>query len=354
LVLAAACAVAVPLASGSPQRAQLRFRQIASGFDHPVFVAQPKSEPDRLYVVEKAGRIRVLVNGRRRATPFLDIHNQVSGATEEGLLSMAFNPDYASNHRFYVYYTDRNRNVRVVSYRSNGVRAIASSRRQLLFVSHPFSNHNGGQLEIGPDGQLWAGTGDGGSEDDPRDYGQNLNGTRLSKLLRIDLKTGRVGVVAFGLRNPWRFSFDRANGDLYIGDVGQNRYEEIDYRARAAIGSLANYGWSAYEGFARFKPQRLVHRGELVWPVTVYNHSQGCSVTGGYVYRGSAVPAAKGRYFYGDYCSGRIWSLKIVGGKASGVRLEPTRIGGLSSFGEDARGELYAVSLGGRIYRLVG
>jgi glucose/arabinose dehydrogenase len=210
-------------------------------------------------------------------------------------------------------------------------------------------NHDGGQLQYGPDGYLYAGTGDGGSGGDPPNNAQNLS-RKLGKLLR--LKNGRWQIAAYGLRNPWRFSFDRANGDLYIGDVGQNEWEEVDYRPRSGLGALVNYGWSAYEGLTRYNPSRLNSRGTLVMPVQVYSHSLGCSITGGYVYRGNAVPAAKGRYFYGDYCSGTLWSLRIAGGKAVDNKRESTHIDSLSSFGQGSNGALYAVSLDGAIYRL--
>jgi glucose/arabinose dehydrogenase len=173
--------------------------------------------------------------------------------------------------------------------------------------------------------------------------------------LRLDVnhRGARWQIVAYGLRNPWRFSWDRATADLYIGDVGQGSWEEIDYRPKGATG-LANYGWAVYEGRAHFKNARLTERGVLVGPIVVYSHDEGCSVTGGYVYRGAAVPSARGRYFYGDFCSGRIWSLRVAAGKATDVRTEPMDVSGLSSFGEDARGELYAVSLEGRVYKLAG
>jgi glucose/arabinose dehydrogenase len=347
---AALAAVAIPLASGGSDRAEYRFRQFASGFSEPVYVAQPKNEPSRLYVVERAGRIVTLAGGQRRT--FLDIRSRVeSGYVEQGLLSMAFHPAYARNHRFFVYYTNKNGDIEVDAYRSQSGRALPASRRTLLVVNHRANdNHDGGQLAFGPDGLLYAGTGDGGSGGDPPNNAQNLS-RRLGKLLRYS--GGRWRVAAYGLRNPWRFSFDRANGDLYIGDVGQNEYEEIDYRPRVALGSLANYGWSAFEGNARFDPSRLNPRGTLVKPVAVYSHAGGdCSVTGGYVYRGTAVPGARGRYFYGDYCTGKMWSLRISGGRAVTNRREPQRISGLSSFGEGVRGELYAVSLEGRLYKL--
>jgi glucose/arabinose dehydrogenase len=350
-VLLGVFAVVVSSASGDSRRAEYRFRQVASGFDQPVYVTQPKSEPGRLYVVERAGRIVTLTNGKR--STFLDIHDRVeSGYSEQGLLSVAFDPAYARNHRLYVYYTNKTGDIEIDSLLSRGGRARASSRKQLLVVNHRANdNHDGGQLEFGPDGRLYAGTGDGGSGGDPPNNSQNLS-RKLGKLLR--LSGGHWQIYAYGLRNPWRFSFDRANGDLYIGDVGQNTWEEIDYRPHSATG-LVNYGWSAYEGFAQYNASRLNHTGRLVKPVQVYSHAGGnCSVTGGYVYRGSAVPSARGRYFYGDYCSGTIWSFRISGGKATGNRRESTHIGSLSSFGQGVNGALYAVSLDGALYKLSG
>jgi len=222
VVLLGVFAALVASASGSPQRAEYRFRQVASGFDQPVYLAQPKSEPGRLYVVERPGRIISLAGGKRRT--FLDIRSRVeSGYSEQGLLSVAFHPGYAKNRLFYVYYTNKTGDIEIDSFRCRSGRALASSRKQLLVVNHRANdNHDGGQLEFGPDGRLYAGTGDGGSGGDPPDNSQNLSG-RLGKLLRLN--GGRWQVYAYGLRNPWRFSFDRANGDLYIGDVGQNAWE---------------------------------------------------------------------------------------------------------------------------------
>jgi glucose/arabinose dehydrogenase len=274
----------------------------------------------------------------------LDIRSRVKSGGEQGLLSVAFHPQYASNRRYYVDYTDTNGDTRVVEFRAG-----STAGRQLLFVDQPYDNHNGGQLQFGPDGLLYVGMGDGGSGGDPEDRGQNL-GTPLAKLLRIDpLKAGAKWYEAgYGLRNPWRFSFDRTTGDLWIGDVGQGNWEEIDFRSRAQLSRRWNYGWSAYEGRHPFKQTTMNRNAPYVGPVYEYSHSTGgCSVTGGYVYRGSAVPAARGRYFFGDYCNGVVWSRG--GGK---VRTEPFKVAQLSSFGEDADGELYLVSLGGTIYKL--
>jgi glucose/arabinose dehydrogenase len=218
-------------------------------------------------------------------------------------------------------------------------------------VEQPDTNHNGGQLQFGPDKKLWVGMGDGGSQGDPQDNGQNPQ-SRLAKLLRTNPLSVRWEIAAYGLRNPWRFSFDRATGDLYIGDVGADQWEEVNYRRRGA--APANFGWARYEGREQVKSTELNPPEPLVFPVFVYSHERGCSITGGYVYRGSRVPQARGRYFIGDYCSEVVWSLKVVDGKAVDVRIEPFTVEGLSSFGEDARGELYLVSHGGSIYRLSG
>ena len=352
-VLAAGAALVAP--ASSARSAALRLVRVASGLHSPLYVTGLRSEPGRLYVVEQAGRIVVLDHGRVRAQPFLDIRSLVRSGGEQGLLSVAFDPGYATNRRFYVDYTDRSGDTRVVEYRSDGTKAIPSSAHQLLLVDQPYPNHNGGQLEFGPDGALWVGMGDGGSGGDPENRAQNPT-SQLGKLLRIDTASGRVTMAALGLRNPWRFSFDRATHDLWIGDVGQSDWEEIDFLPRHLLGRTINYGWRVWEGRSRYEPgETPSSTGILRFPIAVYSHKGGnCSVTGGYVYRGRAVPAARGRYFYGDYCSGNVWSLKQRSGKAVGLRREPFRVASLSSFGEDAAGELYLVSLDGAIYRLAG
>jgi len=337
----------------APKQDAFGWKLVRADFDHPVHVASTKSQPKRLYVVEQAGVIRVLVSGRLRT--FLDIRSRVRSGGEQGLLSVAFHPSFAKNRRFYVDYTDVNGDTRVVEFRANkaGTAGLPSTARQLLFVKQPYPNHNGGQLAFGPDGLLYIGMGDGGSGGDPQNRAQNLS-EKLGKLLEINAtKHGAQPQIAgYGLRNPWRFSFDRATGDLYIGDVGQNTWEEVDYVAKSDTG-LKNYGWNVYEGDSRYSNNLLSSAGRLVSPVYVYSHSLGCSATGGFVYRGKAVPAARGRYFFGDYCSGRIWSLKIAGGRASDVQEGSTRLTNVSSFGEDAAGELYAVTLNGELFRLI-
>jgi glucose/arabinose dehydrogenase len=321
-------------------------------FSSPVYATTAPGEPTNLYVVEQAGRIMVMQNGQTRAAPFLDIRPLVLSGGEQGLLSVAFDPAYQANHFFYVDYTDRNGDTHVFRYRSNGSTAVPSSAKQLLFVKDFASNHNGGQLQFGPDKLLYWGNGDGGGGGDPEENGQSL-ARPFAKIMRTNVRAAKPfwRVVAYGLRNPWRFSFDRANGDLYIADVGQGAWEEVDYLKRGS--GIANFGWNHFEGRHVYaSATTLLTRGAYHDPIAEYPHSQGCSVTGGYVYRGKAVPAARGRYFYGDYCTGTIWSLKVVGGKATGLRQEPFKVAGLSSFGEDSSGELYLMSLNGDLSRL--
>jgi glucose/arabinose dehydrogenase len=328
-----------------------RLVQIASGLEAPTHLASTPSQPGRLYVVEQAGRIRVIEDGRVLPEAFLDIRSLVRSGGEQGLLSVAFHPRYAANRRFYVNYTDVSGDTRVVEYQTRDA-GEPLRRRELLFVDQPYSNHNGGQLAFGPDGFLYVGMGDGGSSGDPGNLAQNLQ-TRLGKLLRrnVDRRGSTWQIVGYGLRNPWRFSFDRATGNLYIGDVGGSAWEEIDFTPRSSPG-LENYGWDVFEGRHRFENKSPNSAGRLVGPIAEYNHSEGCSVTGGFVYRGSGVPGARGRYFYGDYCSGIVWSLVVRGDRAANLRRHSFRVEALSSFGEGARGELYFVAHGGTIYRL--
>jgi glucose/arabinose dehydrogenase len=342
-------------ASASGRADTLRLVRVAH-FDAPVYTTTAPGEPGNLYVVEQAGVIRVLARGRIDPTPFLDIRPLVLSGGEQGLLSIAFDPAYQTTHRFFVDYTDRNGDTHVVQYRSDSARAATSSAKELLFVRDFAPNHNGGQLQFGPDGRLYWGNGDGGGGGDPQHNGQSL-ARPFAKIMRlnVDAAAPRWSLVAYGLRNPWRFTFDRANGDLYIGDVGQNAWEEIDYLRHGTRG-VANFGWNHWEGRHVYDPSTaLLPKGPYHPPVAEYSHSLGCSVTGGYVYRGAKVRSAVGRYFYGDYCSGTVWSLKIVNGRAQGLRREPFTVRGLSSFGEGADGELYLMSVeSGDLYRLAG
>ena len=350
-VLALALVVAA-CASATPQRdTALRLVPFAGGFASPIQVTAPRGSRGVIYVVEQGGLVRLVKAGKVQAQPFLDVRSLTRADGEQGLLGLAFAPNYATSRQFVIDYTDRNGDTRVVRYRSKGTKALAASATQLLFVDQPYSNHNGGNVAYGKDGLLYVGMGDGGAGGDPENRAQNPN-SLLGKILRLN--PARPGtkpvIIADGVRNPWRFSFDRANGDLWLGDVGQGSIEEVDHVAWPWKG-LLNFGWDVYEGRASFE-QKNLGPGKLVMPVSQYSHSRGCSITGGHVYRGSAVPAAKGRYFYGDYCSGTIWSLKLVNGFACQIRPEPFTVKTLTSFGEDAAGELYAVSGEGQVYKL--
>ncbi|MEO8290211.1 MAG: PQQ-dependent sugar dehydrogenase [Gaiellaceae bacterium] len=365
IVVLAACAALTACSSGSPGvdtvppgttagetdgLVRVTLRAIATGLDAPVGISSTPSEPERLYIVEQPGRVRVLEQGKLAAQPFLDIQEQVQSGGEQGLLSLAFHPDYASNGLFYVNYTDLQGDTRVVEYEA-GAGADPVRRRELLFVDQPYANHNGGQLAFGPDARLYVGMGDGGSGGDPEDRAQDLS-ERLGKLLSIDVDgRGRWRIEGYGLRNPWRFSFDRETGDLWIGDVGQGDWEEIDQSPRQSPG-LENYGWDVFEGTHSYEDKEPNPAGHLVEPVYEYRHGAGCSVTGGYVYRGSRIPSARGRYFFGDYCSGTVWSLGLSDGDVLDVPRHG-RVEALSSFGEDAAGELYVASQNGDVFELV-
>jgi glucose/arabinose dehydrogenase len=314
-----------------------------------VLVTQAPGEPGRLYVVEQGGLVRVVRNGRVLPASFLDVRSLVVAGGEQGLLGLAFSPGYARDKTFYVNYTaSGDGSTRIVRYRAARGRALAESAREILRVAQPYPNHNGGNLQFGPDGRLWVGLGDGGSGGDPEDRAQNPR-TLLGKMFRLDVRKPRPKpeLVAIGLRNPWRYSFDRTTGDLWIGDVGQNEIEEIDRLPRNTSG-LVNFGWNVFEGLSRFGNDPL-GPGRLLEPVAQYTHADGCSVTGGYVYRGKGIPRLAGRYVFGDYCSGKIWTISTAGGT---LRREPVTIPQLTSFGESLDGgTLYAVSGAGTIYR---
>ena len=361
-----------------PQSSSLRLQSISTSLSSPVFMTAPANDTSRLFIVEQGGRIRIFDVTTRslRVTPFLDISGLISGGGERGLLGMAFDPQYNINREFYVYYTNTTGDIVIARYLSNAADpnlADASSATTLLTVAHPtFANHNGGMLAFGPDACLYAAVGDGGGSGDPNNNGQNLS-SLLGKLLRLDpgtggacsnviinpfiLSGGAQQVWSLGFRNPWRFSFDRQTGDLYIGDVGESAREEIDVAVAPNAGRQANYGWRLMEGFLCFTPSINCNPGGLTLPVLDYPHLSGaCAVTGGYVYRGSALPAMQGTYFYADFCAGFMRSFRYQNGtpteQTEWPLLHPAG-GFVTSFGEDAAGELYVMTQGGGLFKLI-
>ena len=336
---------------GGPGR--LSLIRVATGLRGPVFVAPaPSRLPGRLYVVERAGVIRIVDGNRVLTKPFLDIRSQVRSGGLRGMFSLAFHPDYLHNGKFFVNYIGRDGDIYVTEFRSVHGVGVLSSRRVLLTVSTPQKDaygHYGGQLAFGPDGRLYASFGDGDQPEMAQDPA-----TLLGKLVRLDVDTPRAKpeILALGLRNPWRFSFDRMTGDLYIGDVGQDLREEVDRLPRGFRG-LANFGWNVWEGSVRTRPIPPDLQGRVLPPFLEYRHAPGrCNaVTGGYVYRGTALRALSRRYVYGDLCGG-LWSVTVRGGVARDKRAEPLFPPGLLvSFGEGWRGELYVVALNGGIYQ---
>jgi glucose/arabinose dehydrogenase len=361
----AATPASAPAANALPQ-----WKELATGLRKPIALVEMPDGSGRLAVLEQAGDIRLMKkDGSLQAQVYLDLTGRVgSRGPEQGLLGLAFHPKFSSNGFFYVYYTDLNGNIIISRFHAapGSVSADAGSEKVLLNITKQFPNHNGGQLAFGPDGYLYIGVGDGGSEGDPQLRGQALD-TLLAKILRIDVDNGDPYAIPptnpfvkggglpeifeVGLRNPWRFSFDTASGDLYIGDVGQDQFEEIDFVAAGSPGGL-NFGWSYREGLHPYKgnpPAGL----KLVDPVTEYSHSQGCAVIGGYVYRGQQLPSLAGTYFYGDDCSGLVWGLKRdSAGNWQSQQLYQTGLN-ISSFGQDLSGEMYLLDLtGGRVLRL--
>lgn len=350
---------------------QLALTPFVGGLRSPVQVTHAGDGSGRLFVVEQTGQIRIIEGGALRAEPFLDLAGRVSCCGERGLLSVAFPPDYAARNYFYVNYTNRGGDTIVSRFglTADPDAADPASEEVVLTVPQPYANHNGGQLAFGTnDGYLYIGMGDGGSAGDPGNRAQNPT-ELLGKLLRVDVEAGaspyaipatnpftqtagyRGEIWAMGLRNPWRFAFDRANGDLYIADVGQNEYEEVDYQPAASRGG-ENYGWRVMEGTHCYKVPGCDPAG-LTLPVAEYDHSQGCSVTGGVIYRGTQFDRLAGTYLYGDYCSGRIWGLRKTGaGWADQLLLDTTF--NITAFGEDEAGEVYVTDYGGgSIYRIV-
>lgn len=350
---------------------------VGGGFDQPLHVTHAGDSSGRQFVVEQPGLIWILKDGKKSAQPFIDLRSVVgSNGSERGLLSVAFHPEYESNGQFFVYYTDKKGAIVVARYnvsKSNPDQGDSLTGKILIVQEKPYANHNGGLALFGPDGYLYIGTGDGGAAGDPLDAGQNVD-ILLGKILRIDVnKTegslaygipadnpfattnqGQTRAVwAYGVRNPWRFSFDRATGDLYIADVGQNLYEEINYW-KAGSPSGVNYGWDTMEGFHCFADGAGCNQQGLQLPILEYNHRLGNSVTGGNVYRGSLYPALQGLYFYADFGTGRVWAARAG---ANGVWENDEVMNAeaaVSSFGEDEAGELYFADYGGgNIYRVI-
>ncbi len=341
-------------------------------FNVPVLLASPAGDHARLFIVEKPGTIAIVKQGAVLPTPFLDLRGKVSTGGEQGLLGLAFHPAYATNGLFVVNYTDAAGDTRVSLFRRSAAhpdRADPASEQLIVSVAQPFANHNGGMVAFGPDGKLFIGMGDGGSGGDPQGNGQKRS-TLLGKLLRLAISaSGQVSVPAdnpfvaeagtrpeiwsLGLRNPWRFSFDRLTGDLYIADVGQNLHEEVDALPLAESRG-ANFGWNVMEGASCYGASTCARTG-LLLPVVDYPHTEGCSVTGGYAYRGTAIPGLVGHYFYADYCQGWIRSFRLSNGAATDSREWATLAPGgqVTGFGEDADGEIYVLTGGGRVAKIV-
>ncbi len=359
--------------SAPPDSAAVQLVEVASGFDRPLGLAIPHDSSGRLFVVQQSGRIRIIENGGYKDPPFLDLTDAISpevfsgGYTERGLLGMAFHPNFAENGLFFVNYTNRNGNTLVVRYNvmaDDPDQADPTSAVTLLTVTQPYANHNGGHLAFGPDGYLYIGLGDGGSGGDPQGNGQNRTAL-LGKMLRIDVDNGdpygipednpfvsdpayRPEIWALGFRNPWRYSFDRATGDLYIADVGQGDWEEVNFQTADSAGG-ENYGWNIFEGNHPFEGSG--DRTSFVMPIAEYSHGEGISITGGYVYRGEAIPDLQGAYLYGDWGSGRIWAAyRDESGAWQSSEFMQTGHS-ISSFGEDEQSELYLVDYSGSVLR---
>jgi glucose/arabinose dehydrogenase len=345
---------------------------VASGLTFPLYLTAPDADP-RLFIVEKGGTIRIVKDGTLLPVPFLDISGQVSTGSEQGLLGLAFHPQYATNGRFVIHYTDLAGDTRVSELKvsPDADVADAASEVSILSADQPFPNHNGGQVLFGPDGYLYIMLGDGGSADDPGGRGQSL-ADLLGSILRVEpLEGGGYAVPpdnpflstagalpeiwSYGLRNPWRAAFDPANGDLYIADVGQREWEEVDVSPAAdGAGRGMNFGWSLMEGPECFRDSSCDQEA-LELPVLAYTHSDGCSITGGFVYRGAAIPALQGHYFYSDFCQGWVRSFRFENGSAADQFQWPTLApgGSVPSFGRDATGELYVMSAAGVVFKIV-
>jgi glucose/arabinose dehydrogenase len=364
-----ACSQGSAVITNAPPSGAVSLEPVASGFDNPVYVTHAGWGKD-LYVVEKTGKVKILENGTTvRATAFLDLAGGLDTNGERGLLSIAFHPKYATNNFVYAYYTAQNGDLTISRFTVNPATKVAGNKLDVLVVPHPRGNHNGGQLQFGPDGYLYIGTGDGGGGGDPDRNGSNKL-TLLGKMLRIDVDKNDPGlpygipdgnpfktsggakeVWAYGLRNPWRFSFDRSTGDLWIGDVGQGKFEEVNVTPKGSS-APRNYGWNTTEGKSCYEASTCDKTG-IDLPILDYGRGAGdTSITGGYVYRGMASPKIAGKYIYADFSSGRIWSLSRSGETISNA-LEVDTADNVSSFGEGADGELYVVALGGKVSRLV-
>ncbi len=357
-------------------RSVLQFETVATGLPTPVSITHAGDGSGRLFIVLQEGRILIHDGAQILPAPFLDLSSKVSscagGCGERGLLGLAFHPDYAANGRFFVHYTNQAGHSQVARYQVSADPNVANARsgRTILRVSQPFANHNGGQLQFGPDGYLYIGLGDGGSAGDPGNRAQNPRNL-LGKILRLDvngraryaippdnpfvgIRGARREIWALGLRNPWRFSFDRLTGDLYIADVGQSNREEVNFQPAGSPGG-ENYGWRRMEGSRCFNPAADCDDGSLSPPIAEYDHTLGCSVTGGYVYRGSAVPNLAGSYLYGDFCTGVVWGARLdpLSGWTTTVLDDTAFL--ISTFGEDQAGELYVADYGaGSILRITG
>lgn len=355
---------------------KLSLTQFAGGFEQPVHITHAGDGSDRLFVVSQAGQIQIVRHGNVLKRPFLDIRNRVLTGGEQGLFSVAFSPDYSKNRQFYVYYTNLAGNLVIARYRTtrrNPNVANPNSERIVLTIDHPtYTNHNGGQLAFGPDGFLYIGTGDGGGSGDPAQNAQNPL-SLLGKLLRIDVESRqttpyaiprsnpfattepaftplRGEIWALGLRNPWRFSFDRKTGHLYLADVGQSGFEEVNFQPAASLGGQ-NYGWSMFEGNQPYQNAPM-DTTRFTFPVAGYDHSQGSSITGGSVYRGTAEPKLKGAYLFGDFINGKIWGLRRNGATWRQKLLLDSPYG-ISSFGDDEQGNLYVADyFEGNVYQV--
>lgn len=349
---------------------EISLSPFVSGVENPLFLTHAGDGSGWTFIVGQGGLIHIVdANGKLHPQPFLDIAERITAGGEQGLLGLAFHPSYSANGRFFVNYTDTNGDTVVAEYqRASEERADPASERVLLRIEQPYANHNGGMIAFGPDGYLYIGMGDGGSGGDPHDNGQRL-GTLLGKILRIDVDAGdeygippdnpfvtdggRPEIWAYGLRNPWRFSFDRHTGDLFIGDVGQNELEELDALPAGTPGG-ANLGWRIMEASQCFESDDCDTEG-LVLPFAEYPTSEGCAVTGGYVYRGTRFPALAGGYLFADFCGGQIWGVSAAEARAGSTSprlLLQTQLG-IASFGEDQEGELYVTDLnGGAVYQV--